>query len=151
MDPIQELRAKGVVITGSDKCLDAATTAEMVKMMLGCHSLTEYNVVNSMEIVLLLDTEEETTRLLYLDSFSKGGSTYFIRRWKPITAGGEPEWLKLKQRTIEVTCVPEHLWSLDVLQTLCKDFGRVDSLILDLLHKYKVSITVSDCNILKIL
>lgn len=87
--PHPRTSSKGVVIIGSDECIDIATSAEMVKMMLGCHTLPEYNVVKNMEIVLLLATEEETSRLLSLDCFSKYGSNYFIRIWKPIMDGGE--------------------------------------------------------------
>lgn len=82
--------------------MDAMFTAEMVKLMLGSRSVQEFNTVSNSEIVLLLDSEEEAMRLLTVGSFSKGGLTYAIRRWKPIGAREELEWMQKKERIIEV-------------------------------------------------
>lgn len=101
LDPIQELRSKGV-ISVAEGCIDGVNTTEMVKIMLGSRSLPVNNTVRNYEIVLLLDSKEEAVHLLTVDSFTKWCLSYDVRRWKPMGAKEELDWMQKKERIIKV-------------------------------------------------
>lgn len=90
----------------AEGCLEAKKTVELINTMLGIRSVPQFNQVNNLEIVLLMDTEEEAARFLSVDSFSKGGNLFGIRRWKLVGAGSEPEWLKLQKRMVDAIGLP---------------------------------------------
>lgn len=90
---MKEIQTRGVFFSCIERSLERGFAAEIAKSMLGSHYLPEFNSVSNLEVVLLLESEEEASRLLYMDYFSKGGITYYIQRWKPTKAAEELDWM----------------------------------------------------------
>lgn len=148
LDPIQELCAKGVVITSLNRESVGDSLVEILWRLIGLVEAPESNDIHRSEVVLLLNMEEEDSRLLCTDSFLCAETTYSIKRWKPVKMARELEWISMKDITIELIGVPEHLHSVDVFQFLCKPFLLILNRVEEEEQKGKVLLLILECDLL---
>lgn len=125
-DSVYEIRDESLIMESSEKVSDWSSVAASISFVSNIGYIPVVTVISKVRALLEVKNPTDQVNVLSLKSIDVDGLCIKFLRWMPGFDTLPSSWLQPADRWIALFGVPYHLATYEILESMCKSFGKIE-------------------------